>query len=129
MITVTNRAADQIKKIIKDSGSQCSVDSTGAPGSRYYLSVGVKAGGCSGFEYTIDVQEQCPVDYIKNNSEGIDIICDPKSFIYLDGCQIDFVESMMKSGFVFLNPNAQYNCGCGKSFSAASSCGGCPENS
>lgn len=127
MITVTNRAADQIKKIVKNSGSQYIVDAINAPGLRYYLSVGVKAGGCSGFEYTLDVTENCPDDYIKNNSEGIDIICDPKSFPYLNGCQIDFVENMMKSGFVFLNPNAQHNCGCGKSFSV--SCGECPENS
>ena len=114
MITITRQAADHIKKLTNNNVTD------------YYLNVGIKAGGCSGFEYTLDITDNCPDDYIKNNSEDIQVISDPKSFKYLDGCQIDFVEGMMKSGFVFMNPNSDHCCGCGKSFSP-SDCKSCED--
>lgn len=82
------------------------------------LRVGVKGGGCSGFSYLLDLTEQ------QNNGDeifdqhGVKIICDPKSYLYLNGTTIDFKDEVMGRGFVFSNPNATSTCGCGSSFSA-----------
>jgi len=91
------------------------------------MRVGVKGGGCSGFSYILDLTEnqkendECwDYSYTRRNDEPftVRIICDPKSYLYLNGTTIDFKNEIMGMGFVFNNPNASTSCGCGSSFSA-----------
>ena len=82
------------------------------------LRVGVKGGGCSGFSYILDLTEQERDNDERFEKHGIKIVCDPKSYLYLNGTTIDFKDEIMGRGFVFNNPNATSSCGCGSSFSA-----------
>lgn len=86
--------------------------------SKIYLRVGVKGGGCSGFSYLLDLTEQAGEVDEKFDKNGITVVCDPKSYLYLNGTEIDFKDEIMGRGFVFKNPNATSSCGCGSSFSA-----------
>lgn len=107
MITVTDRAAQEVARIIDE---QKLSDAT-------VLRVGVKGGGCSGFSYTLGFDDATSeVDQIFQIN-GVRVAVDPKSFLYLNGTQIDFEESLMGRGFKFGNPNAAKSCGCGESFS------------
>lgn len=82
------------------------------------LRVGVKGGGCSGFSYVLDLSEQQRDTDELFEMHGVKIVCDPKSYLYLNGTHIDFKDEIMGRGFVFNNPNATSSCGCGSSFSA-----------
>ena len=83
------------------------------------LRVGVKGGGCSGFSYLLDLTEEPKGDADEElESHGVKILCDMKSYLYLNGVEIDFKDEVMGRGFVFKNPNATSTCGCGSSFSA-----------
>lgn len=82
------------------------------------LRVGVKGGGCSGFSYVLDLSEQQRDTDELFEMHGVKIVCDPKSYLYLNGTNIDFKDEIMGRGFVFSNPNATSSCGCGSSFSA-----------
>ena len=82
------------------------------------LRVGVKGGGCSGFSYVLDLTETERDNDEAFEANGITVVCDPKSYLYLNGTSIDFKDEMMGRGFVFNNPNATSTCGCGSSFSA-----------
>jgi len=107
VITVTDRAAQEVARIIDE---QKLSDAT-------VLRVGVKGGGCSGFSYTLGFDDATSeVDQIFEIN-GVRVAVDPKSFLYLNGTQIDFEESLMGRGFKFGNPNAAKSCGCGESFS------------
>lgn len=109
MIKLTERAASEVRTIIK----QQELDA-----EKSYLRLGVKGGGCSGFSYTLDLTETCNENDEQWEINGIRVICDPKSNIYLDGTELDFKDEVMGRGFVFSNPNATHTCGCGSSFSA-----------
>ena len=85
---------------------------------KVYLKVGVKGGGCSGFSYILDLTEARNENDEEFAVHNVRVICDPKSYLYLNGTQIDFKDEMMQRGFVFKNPNATTTCGCGSSFSA-----------
>jgi iron-sulfur cluster assembly protein len=107
VIGLTERAAVEVKRIIRE---QHLPDGTA-------LRVGVKGGGCSGFSYTLGFDDQVSeIDQI-TELHGIRVVCDPKSFLYLSGTEVDFEESLMGRGFKFGNPNASKTCGCGESFS------------
>ena len=107
MIELTERAAKEIRRIVADQNL----------GDATALRVGVKGGGCSGFSYTLGFDDQvAEVDQV-TEIDGIRIVCDPKSFLYLNGTQIDFEDNLMGRGFKFGNPNAAKSCGCGESFS------------
>jgi len=81
------------------------------------LRIAIKGGGCSGFTYDMDFEEnEQPGDHI-NEHYGLKIYIDPMSWHYLDGTEIDYVESFQLTGFQFNNPNANNTCGCGSSFS------------
>jgi iron-sulfur cluster assembly protein len=82
------------------------------------LRLGVLGGGCSGlsYQFKFDVKPR-PTDKVFD-FDGVQIYVDPKSILYLRGMTLDYRESLMQSGFVFENPNAKKNCGCGTSFSA-----------
>jgi len=107
MITITERARKEVRRIIEEQGLSAETA----------LRVGVKGGGCSGFSYTLGFDDQIgDMDQI-NEIENVRVVCDPKSFLYLNGTEIDFEESLMGRGFKFGNPNASNSCGCGESFS------------
>lgn len=77
----------------------------------------VRGGGCSGFTYKLDFVLEPDVHDKKIESLGVDLYVDPKSYLYLLGTQIDYVDDLNQSGFRFVNPNAKRTCGCGESFS------------
>ena len=91
-----------------------------------HLRVGVKGGGCSGFSYILDLtetkkegDERWDYDFdLDGTSFTLAVICDPKSYLYLNGTTVDFKDEVMGRGFVFDNPNATNTCGCGSSFNA-----------
>jgi iron-sulfur cluster assembly protein len=83
--------------------------------------VSVEGGGCSGFMYGlgfVDVLEVDPANDIVEEYEGLKLVVDKKSLLFLDGTTIDWVEDLNQRGFKFNNPNAKKSCGCGKSFGA-----------
>ncbi|MEO6495865.1 MAG: iron-sulfur cluster assembly accessory protein [Solirubrobacteraceae bacterium] len=82
------------------------------------LRVGVKGGGCSGFQYQLAFDEQKDGDVIFE-SHGVKLLVDGPSLPYVDGSQIDYVESLQGAGFQVINPNVVAACGCGSSFRVA----------
>ncbi|MFQ5461773.1 MAG: HesB/IscA family protein [Phycisphaerae bacterium] len=110
-IVLTETAAKEVKGLIEQQ-----LKSSDEPKS-YYLRVGVKGGGCSGFGYSLDLTESKTEDDESWDQHGVNVICDPKSLLYLDGTTVDFKDELMGRGFVFNNPNATSSCGCGSSFS------------
>jgi len=108
-INLTETAGREIKAIVEKKGL--------AP-EKVRLRVGVKGGGCSGFSYLLDLTEQERDTDEQFEENGVQVICDPKSYLYLNGTTIDFKDEVMGRGFVFTNPNASSSCGCGSSFSA-----------
>lgn len=82
------------------------------------LRVGIKGGGCSGFSYTLDVTDKPAADDEVFECGAVRIVCDLKSYLYLNGTEVDFNEELLQRGFVFNNPNAKSSCGCGASFNA-----------
>ncbi len=109
MISITDEATDKALSMMHEN--DISPTST-----NYGLRIGVKAGGCSGLNYVLDIVEQ-PNDNDRVFTFGeVRIYCDPKSYLYLNGTQIDFENNMMGGGFKFTNPNAKRSCGCGTSF-------------
>jgi iron-sulfur cluster assembly protein len=103
MITLTDSAAKKIKSLLLNKRE------TG-------IRPAVQGGGCSGFTYQLKFDNQNEKDKVIE-SHGVNLYIDPKSFLYLMGTQIDFVDELNQSGFKFVNPNAKRTCGCGESFS------------
>ena len=108
-IELSERAAQEVRTILEQN--KLPVDSS-------YLRMGVKGGGCSGFSYALDLTEQKNEEDEVWEVHGVKVICDPKSYLYLNGVAVDFKDEVMGRGFVFNNPNASSSCGCGSSFSA-----------
>jgi iron-sulfur cluster assembly protein len=107
VIGLTERAANEVRRIVKE---QKLAENT-------VLRVGVKGGGCSGFSYTLGFDDNVTeIDQV-TEVNGVKVVCDPKSFLYLSNTEVDFEESLMGRGFKFGNPNASKTCGCGESFS------------
>lgn len=106
-ISLTDKAVREIKTIITQ---QSLPEST-------VLRLGVKGGGCSGFRYTLDLNQAAADDDEVFEYDGVKVVCDPKSYLYLNGTTVDFRDEVMGRGFVFDNPNASNGCGCGSSFS------------
>ncbi len=116
-ITLTETAAREVKNIVDQQYE--SARGAGEEPKKLFLRVGVKGGGCSGFSYSLDLTETMSEEADEHwQQDGVDIICDSKSLLYLEGTKIDFKDEMMGRGFVFQNPNATSTCGCGSSFSA-----------
>ena len=106
MIGITERAVKEVRRI---------VDEQNLPESTV-LRVGVKGGGCSGFSYSLGFDDTVHDTDQAFEDQGVTVVCDPKSFLYLNGTAVDFEESLMGRGFKFSNPNASKTCGCGESF-------------
>ena len=108
-LNVTEAAAGEIKKFMEAE--------EGLPATSG-LRVRVVPGGCSGFQYSLNVEEDSrPNDHVME-SNGVRLFVDMFSAQYLNGVEIDYVTSVMGSGFTFKNPNATGGCGCGSSFTA-----------
>lgn len=105
-VNVTDKAIKAIKQFRKDQNVP----------EDYCLRVGVKGGGCSGMTYSLGFDpEERPTDNIIEK-EGVKILIDMKSNLYLSGTEIDYTDGLTGKGFVFNNPNAVKTCGCGSSF-------------
>jgi len=118
-IILTEIAAREVNQIVNQQVEKAKSDAEGgAPAiTKLYLRVGVKGGGCSGFNYTLDLTDRKSEEDEVFEQHGVEVICDPKSYLYLNGVSIDFRDEVMGRGFVFQNPNASSSCGCGSSFS------------
>ena len=103
------RAAEEVQKFIAQE--QVPTESAG-------LRVSVLPGGCSGFKYSLNVEERPLEDDMVAEVNGVRVFVDGFSAQYLTGVMIDYVSSMQGSGFTFSNPNATGGCGCGSSFTA-----------
>lgn len=106
MIKLTKNASNKVKQIID-----------GKENKPLGLQAGVKGGGCSGFSYYLDFVYDKNEKDREIESEGIMIYVDPKSYLYLMGTEIDYIDGLDGKGFKFSNPNAKRTCGCGESFS------------
>lgn len=105
--TISVVAAEQVKKQLLERGTPDS-----------YLRLGVKGGGCSGFSYALFFEDSPPKSKdIIFALEGLRVVIDSKSMIYLNGCTLDWEKTLMNHGFKFINPNEISSCGCGLSFS------------
>lgn len=104
-VDVTDNAIKEIKKIKQENNIP----------AEYNLRIGVKGGGCSGLSYSLGFDaESKPMDNIIEK-DGVTVLIDMKSFLFLTGTQIDFIDNENGRGFVFNNPNAKRTCGCGSS--------------
>ena len=108
MIKVSEKAKKKVVGLMTDDGYNATTD---------YVRVGVKSGGCSGLSYDLDFdKEQQEGDKVFEDN-GVKIIVDKKSFLYLIGTTLEYSGGLNGTGFVFNNPNANRTCGCGESFS------------
>ena len=109
MITITDKAVGEIKRII----------ATDPEAKDANLRVMVVGGGCSGMSYKLGFDKTPASEKDKTfERDGVKVLVDQKSFLYLSGTQLDFTDGLSGTGFVFNNPNAKRTCGCGSSFSA-----------
>jgi len=105
MITLTESAIGQVKRVIGEQAA-----------SYVGIRVGVEGGGCSGFQYTLKLEQASREGDDVVQVEGFQLLVDPQSMVYLDGTEIDYVETLQAAGFRFNNPNVTGSCGCGESF-------------
>jgi iron-sulfur cluster assembly protein len=115
MVTLTDIAAQKVNEFMAGQTAEGDVG----------LRVGVRGGGCSGFQYALALDELREDDHVFEAS-GIRVLVDPASLQYVDGSTVDFTESFQGSGFEVSNPNVVASCGCGSSFRVADeepSCG------
>ena len=104
-IALTDSAVNEIRKQAAKRGTPDAA-----------LRVGIRGGGCTGFSYLFEWSDGAPRERDKVfEKDGIKLYVDPKSFVYLDGTELDFVTSIMGYGFKFNNPNVKGACGCGES--------------
>ena len=87
-----------------------------ARGKGLGIRVGVTTTGCSGMAYVLEFVDECNAEDKVFENHGIKVVVDPKSLVYLDGTEMDFVKTGINEGFEFHNPNVKGECGCGESF-------------
>jgi len=110
MIKLTQKAIDQLAGVMQKE----KIDDR-------YVRVGVKSGGCAGLNYQIDISDKKEesdrsFDFIASDGTKFEVVTDPKSYLFINGLEIDYKSDLMNSQFTFDNPNASRNCGCGTSF-------------
>jgi iron-sulfur cluster assembly protein len=106
-ISLTEKAASQLTKFLQDSNKG--------------IRISVVDGGCSGYEYSLNIANAPKADDFLLQKDNLQIFIDPKSAPLLEGVVVDYIEGLTESGLKFTNPNATETCSCGKSFQA----GGC----
>ncbi len=103
-IQFTERAVQRGRQLLSDKGAS-------------WVRIGIRGGGCSGLSYFMEFVAE-PQDKDKQvEVEGLNVCVDRKSYLYLNGSEVDFEETLVKNGFVFNNPQAKRSCSCGESFS------------
>ncbi len=108
VVTVTESAAQQIKRLLDQEGKL----------ETHRLRMKVVGGGCSGLQYQLAFDDQVRENDAEVEANGVRVVVDEKSALYLLGTTLDFVDTLMESGFKIQNPNAKSTCGCGQSFGA-----------
>jgi iron-sulfur cluster assembly protein len=103
-VTLTEAAARHVANFIAKRGKGLGVR------------LGVQTSGCSGMAYKLEFVDDALDDDLVFDSHGVKVVVDPKSIVYLDGTELDFVREGLNEGFKFNNPNAKAECGCGESF-------------
>ena len=103
-ITLTDAAAKHVKNFLDNRGKGVG------------LRLAVKTTGCSGMAYVLEFADEIEAEDTVFDEQGIKVIIDPKSLIYLDGTELDYTKEGLNEGFKFNNPNAKGECGCGESF-------------
>jgi iron-sulfur cluster assembly protein len=103
-ITLTDKAIAQLTRYLTKRGQGVGVR------------LGVKTTGCSGMAYTLEYVDSVGEDDMVVEARGVKVMVDPKSFVYLDGTELDFVREGLNEGFKFNNPKERDRCGCGESF-------------
>jgi len=107
-IYISDKAKVKVQQLMADAG--IGADDT------YFLRVGVVGGGCSGLSYKLDFDNETkPMDQVFEDN-GMKVVTDLKSFLYLVNTMLDFSDGLNGKGFFFSNPNASRSCGCGESF-------------
>ncbi len=107
MIQITERAVDKVKEILDQQEPK--------PAG---LRIAVVGGGCSGFSYSMAFESAPNMLDKTYNYQDLKVFVDQASLLYLDGCEVDYIESIEGAGFKFNNPNVKSTCGCGSSFQA-----------
>ena len=103
-LALTEKATQQVKKLLEDQNLH-----------GVFLRMGVKGGGCSGLSYSLEFDSELGPHDKKFDIDGVAVVCDAKSYLYLNGTTLDYVTSIMGHGFKFTNPNVKGTCGCGES--------------
>ncbi len=103
-ITMTAAAADHVRKFLADRGKGLG------------LRLGVRTSGCSGMAYVLEFVDELEADDQIFEDQGVKVIVDPKSILYLNGTELDYTREGLNEGFKFNNPNVKNSCGCGESF-------------
>ncbi|MBQ0757027.1 MAG: iron-sulfur cluster assembly protein IscA [Amphritea sp.] len=103
-ITMTPAASQHVSKYLQTRGHGLGIR------------LGVRTSGCSGMAYVLEFVDDTHDEDEVFETEGVKVIIDPKSLLYLDGTELDFVKEGLNEGFKFINPNVKNECGCGESF-------------
>jgi len=106
-LALTEAASKHVKKILEEQKLQ-----------GVFLRMGVKGGGCSGLSYSLEFDSELGPHDKKFEVDGVTVVCDAKSYLYLNGTTLDYVTQGLQGGFTFINPQATSSCGCGTSFTA-----------
>jgi iron-sulfur cluster assembly protein len=106
-LALTEKANKHVKKLLEEQNLH-----------GVFLRMGVKGGGCSGLSYSLEFDSELGPHDKKFDVDGVQIVCDAKSYLYLNGVTLDYVTEGLLGGFTFINPQAKSSCGCGTSFSA-----------
>lgn len=105
VLTLTDQAVERLRRVLLDQKTP-----EGA------LRVFITPGGCSGYSYGMSIETQPGEDDEVVEQDGVRVVVDPFSRLYLEGAQLDYVDSLMGGGFTVINPNAAKSCACGQSF-------------
>ena len=106
-VNLSEAAVTQVKQLIAAQNLE-----------NVFLRMGVKGGGCSGLSYSLEFDSEFGPHDKTFDVDGIKVVVDAKSYLYLNGTTLDYVTQGLTGGFTFLNPSAKSSCGCGTSFSA-----------
>ena len=104
-VTITQPAADRVKSFMANRGKGVGIR------------VGLKTSGCSGMSYMLEFVDEVNDEDVVFEDQGVKVIIDKKSLVYLDGTELDYAKEGLNEGFKFNNPNEKNRCGCGESFS------------
>jgi iron-sulfur cluster assembly accessory protein len=106
-VDLTEKAIEMVRSALEETDAE----------DGEFLRVGVRGGGCAGFQYSLNFTDEIDDDDVATVAGGVKVVTDTFSAGYLKGTELDYVESLQGAGFKFINPNARRTCGCGSSFS------------